>query len=213
MTRKSKFNSSPSSSFLIVPLLAVACAHSAAIAAPSTTRTVEVQTPCSGNCAPALVALAGGKVVALWASQNGRLWAQAIDSEDGALLGRNVELGYLSSPGGSFAQQPLAIALPDGDLALVGLLRDGRVTFSRGSDDAGRRVAPKVIVPATSSDVLSIRQLFEHQHGQLREAKLGCEEPADGAGPCDDHVVEHRASLPGRLRFACGARTGYAAYP
>lgn len=156
VTRKSKFNPRVSSRFLIVPLLAVACVHSPAIAAPNTTPTVEVQTPCSGNCAPTLVALTGGEVVALWASQNGQLWAQSLDSKNGALLGRNVDLGYLATPGGAFAQQPLAIALPDGDLVLVGLLRDGRVTFARGSDDAGRRVAPKVILPASSSDVLSI---------------------------------------------------------
>lgn len=143
---------------VLAPVLATACTHSSVFAEPalSTAKVTEVQTRCPGDCVPTLVELPGGKVIALWASLGGRLWAQSIDAKNGGLLGREVELGYLATPGGAFAQQPLALALPDGDLVLVGRLRDGRVTFARGSDDAARRVAPRVIVPADSRDVLSI---------------------------------------------------------
>ena len=110
----------------------------------------------AGSCAPTLIELSDGNVVALWASVNGRLSAQSIDARDGALLGPVVDLGYMATAGGAFAPQPFAVLMPDGDLALVGLLRDGRVTFARGSEDTVRRVGPKLIVRATSSDVLGI---------------------------------------------------------
>jgi len=36
-----------------------------------------------------------------------------------------------------------------------------------------------------------ILQLFEHQHGELREPQLAGQEEADRAGPGDDYVVDH----------------------
>ncbi len=38
---------------------------------------------------------------------------------------------------------------------------------------------------------MRIRQLFEHQHGELREPQLAREEQADWASSRDDHVVDH----------------------
>ena len=44
-----------------------------------------------------------------------------------------------------------------------------------------------------------ILQLFEHQHGELREPQLAGQEQADRAGPGDDHVVDHGVLLARRL--------------
>jgi len=94
--------------------------------------------------------------VALWAAENGRLWAQSIDPAIGAMLGAAAELGQLATGTGSLDRQPIAVPLSDGDLALVGLLANGRVTFARGSAAPARRVTPKVVVPATPEDVLGL---------------------------------------------------------
>jgi hypothetical protein len=49
-----------------------------------------------------------------------------------------------------------------------------------------------------------IRELLEHQHGELREPQLAGEEEADGAGSRDDHVVD-QGVLPARV-FGPGLR-------
>jgi len=105
---------------------------------------------CGGRCPVGLSALAGERALAVWADREGA-WAQRFDLARGSSLGVPLALGELDE-----SNQPYVFGLPDGDAALFGMLRDGRITFARGSEVPARRVAPKVVVPRGSRGVQSL---------------------------------------------------------
>lgn len=138
-------------------VLATACVTSIGLASDvPVVRTLEAVRGCTGSCEPTLVKLTNGHVISLWAAENGHLWAQTIDPMTGTLLGAGTQLGQLTTGSGPVADQPLAVALHDGDLALIGLLADGRITFTRGSENAARRVPPRVVIPPTEGEVIGL---------------------------------------------------------
>lgn len=139
-------------------MLACIASSSIAVAAdkPWTGQTVESAAECTALCQPSLIRRSDGKLVAIWSASDGQTWAQTIDPQQAGLLGPAVDLGVLAAGKGRVAEQPLVVALPAGDLALVGLLAQGGVVFARGSLSSERRVAPKIAIPAAAGEVLGL---------------------------------------------------------
>jgi hypothetical protein len=94
--------------------------------------------------------------MALWAAENGTLWAQRISRGARVLTTVATKVGQLTTGTAPIADQPIAIALPSGDLALVGLLANGRISFARGSAVDARRLMPKVAIPTNEREVLGL---------------------------------------------------------
>src|SRR4051812_25863832 len=95
-----------------------ACVSSAA-AGPPPAVTLATRSDCTGRCTPSLVELADGTAMALWAAENGVLWAQRIPRGARDLTGIAIKVGQLTTGTGPIDDQPIAVALPSGDLALV----------------------------------------------------------------------------------------------
>jgi hypothetical protein len=106
---------------------------------------------CDGSCEFGLSSLAGERALALWNTPEGS-WAQRFDLALGSSLGPPLAIGTLAEQ----SQLPYVFALPDGDVAIFGVLADGRVTFARGSDVAARRVPPRVVVASGSQGVRTL---------------------------------------------------------
>jgi hypothetical protein len=75
---------------------------------------------------PRLVALTPDRLMALWTDNTGGMFAQGIDARAGALVGLRTSLGLIATD--EEDQHLAALAMPDGDLVLVGVLADGRRT-------------------------------------------------------------------------------------
>lgn len=113
---------------------------------------VELAPTCSGPCEPRLVPVGASKVLALWAGDDGSLQTQLLEARMGTRLGASAALGRIAAED----VRVQAVTTPDDDVVLLGALADGRVTFARGSLAAERRVAPRVLLPATGRDVLGV---------------------------------------------------------
>jgi hypothetical protein len=135
-------------------LAAVAFFVVAASSAGAAARSLEISSRCIGKCEPRLVALTPDRLMALWTDNTGGMFAQGIDARAGALVGLRTSLGLIATD--EEDQHLAALAMPDGDLVLVGALADGRVTFTRGSIVPDRRVAPRVVLPAAERTVLGL---------------------------------------------------------
>jgi hypothetical protein len=105
---------------------------------------------CQGDCRVELLQLQKGATVATWVDEH-VTWVQFIDTALGKPTGAPVALGHLS--GDEAEDRPRVVALPDGDVAFVGVLPNGRVSFARGSEAPTRRVAPKVVLPSEEHDI------------------------------------------------------------
>lgn len=123
---------------------------------PQPNVTLHVSPQCRGVCSPKIVPLADdNKAVVLWIGEQLVPFAQVADLQTGKLLGSAVSM---STPVGASASldQPVPVALPGGDLALVSALRDGRISVMRGSENASRRFAPQVVSPASELEVVEL---------------------------------------------------------
>jgi hypothetical protein len=134
----------------------VAASVVAASSAGAAPRPLELSSRCIGKCEPRLVALSPDRLIALWADNTGGMLAQMIDARGGALAlaGPRHSLGFIAID--EEDEHLAALAMPDGDLVLVGVLPDGRVTFTRGSVAPERRVAPRVVLAAAQRPVLGL---------------------------------------------------------
>src|SRR4051812_27871186 len=88
-----------------------ACVSSAAAGAPPAV-TLTTRSDCTGRCTPSLVALADGTAIALWAADNGVLWAQRIAQGARSLTSDATKIGQLTTGTGPIHDQPIAVALP-----------------------------------------------------------------------------------------------------
>jgi hypothetical protein len=133
-------------------------AHAARADAPAPiVRTLQVASACVGACStPRLVQVDDRRVVAFWRGDDHTLHAQTVDVRAGAALGTPADLGKLLVAGMRENRALQALPLLGGDLVLFGALRDGRITFARGSTDAARRVPSKVILKGSDLAVLSL---------------------------------------------------------
>lgn len=102
-----------------------------------------------------VVRLADQSAAVLWTGSDHVTWAQRVDLW-GALIDQVTPVGQLTSGHERLSGAPLAVPFSDGDLATVGLLRDGRITYARGSRVFARRVAPRVIVAASPPNVAGL---------------------------------------------------------
>jgi hypothetical protein len=98
-----------------------------------------------------------GRVLAFWRGEDDQFRLQTIDASRGTALGPALALGVVNtSQEEDYELQALrALALPEGDLAIFGALRDGRITYLRGSRVAERRVAARVVRAADDRVVSS----------------------------------------------------------
>lgn len=136
------------------------CLLSACVAraqAPAALPSIAVGPGCKGACsAPRLVEVDEQRIVALWHGDDAMVQAQSIDLVRNAPIGPPAELGKLVVKGPRQTPALAPVPVIGGDLALFGALRDGRITFTRGSTVAARRVPAKVVVPAVEPEVSSI---------------------------------------------------------
>jgi hypothetical protein len=120
-------------------------------------RTLQAPSSCVGGCSePRLVQVDDRRVVAFWRADDHTLYAQSVDARAGIALGTPADLGKLLVVGSREHRALQALPLLGGDLVLFGALRDGRITFARGSTEAARRVPAKVILKSSELDVLSL---------------------------------------------------------
>jgi hypothetical protein len=136
----------------VAPPLGPASAPAAAAGEPAPIR-------CQGVCRAELLQLQKGAALATWVDEH-VTWGQFIDTALGKPTGAPIALGHLS--GDEPQDRPQVVALPDGDVAYVGVLPNGRVSFARGSEAPARRVAPKVVLP---SEEHAVRELALAAHG------------------------------------------------
>lgn len=140
---------------ILVSALAVFLAGDAH-ANPSAPRCVELNARVPDATFPQLVRVADtDDVIALWTGSDHLTWAQRVGF-DGGLRGAAERAGQVTSGGEQLARDPLAVALSNGDLALIGVLADGRIALARGSKVAARRVAPQVLIPAGKDPVVGL---------------------------------------------------------
>ena len=149
---------------LLQPVTAAAASGAAAppsapAAAPSAAAGEAAQIRCPGDCRVELLQLQKGAALATWINEH-VTWAQFIDTALGKPTGAPLALGHLS--GDEAEDRPQVVALPDGDVALLGVLPNGRISFARGSEAPTRRVAPRVVLP---SEEHGIRELALAAHG------------------------------------------------
>ncbi|HKP58380.1 MAG TPA: hypothetical protein VJV78_16760 [Polyangiales bacterium] len=107
----------------------------------------------NGTVNTRFVQLSDGKLLLLWTGGDAVTWTQRLDAASGALVGEAARAGQLNAREVSTVNEPRSdaeprvLALPEGDVALIGLLADGRFTFARGSEVPARRVAARVLLP------------------------------------------------------------------
>lgn len=141
--------------------LSVLCASSCSVHGaeasdvPHATVTLPVASRCLGVCYPRLVSLDNGTSMVNWIGEDNIPWAQAVDLGGRQLLGKAVALGEIATAARPISQ-PLFVPIVGGDVAVVGVLMDGRITVMRGSKNAAARFAPKVVAPASSLEVLDV---------------------------------------------------------
>lgn len=140
-------------SLLVTVLLLASAAAAPALADSSKPRSVTLSPRLPGAQYPRLIELAGGAAVLLWTGEDHVTWAQRVDPSKG-LLADTARVGQLTSGDRRLSEAPVPVSMANGDLALVGLLADGRVTFASGSSSGERRVPARVIVPASSLNVI-----------------------------------------------------------
>jgi len=122
---------------------------------PHATATLPVASKCLGVCYPRLVSLDNGRSLLTWIGEENTPWVQAVDMDGRHLLGTTIAWGEIATAARP-TYQPLFVPIPGGDVAVVGVLMDGRVTVMRGSENPSRRFAPKVAVTASSLEVLEL---------------------------------------------------------
>ena len=135
-------------------VLALAVSAAApAMAESAKSRVVALSPRVPGAPYPRLIELTDGTAVLLWTGEDHVTWAQRVDPAKG-LLATTARVGQLTAGDRRLSVDPVPVSMPNGDLALVGLLADGRITFTRGSSASDRRVATRVLVPATGLNVI-----------------------------------------------------------
>lgn len=122
---------------------------------PRATATLPVASRCLGACYPRLVSLENGKSMLTWIGEENMPWVQAVEMDGRHLLGTTIAWGEIATAARPI-YQPLLVPIPGGDVAVVGVLVDGRVTVMRGSENPTRRFAPKVAVPARNLEVFDL---------------------------------------------------------
>jgi hypothetical protein len=142
------------STSLLMTILALACGAATPTLAESVKpRVVTLAPRVPGAQYPRLIELTDGNAVLLWTGEDHVTWAQRVNPAKG-LLANIARVGQLTSGDSRLSRDPVPVSMPNGDLALVGLLADGRIAFARGSSSGDRRVAARVIVPATQLNVI-----------------------------------------------------------
>ncbi|MFM2416303.1 MAG: hypothetical protein RL385_1026 [Pseudomonadota bacterium] len=129
-------------------LAAQAIGPRAAYAAPPVPVDSEALADCTGSCQTPLLVAAPPHLAALSVGEDGQWWGQRFDADRGTPLGDASALGLLSTD--AYPTNFLhAMGHANGDLVVVGRLRDGRITWMRASTDAARRASARIIAPAT----------------------------------------------------------------
>jgi len=111
---------------------------------------------CTGRCSPSLVSLTNGKVLSTWSAEDGATWTQLFDLAAGETSSEATSLGRLGAGERPLADQPLVVPLPAGDIAMLGVTADARVTFTRGSEVALRHVPPSISIAASQEAIAAI---------------------------------------------------------
>jgi hypothetical protein len=94
-------------------------------------------------------------VLAIWTGSDHVTWTQRT-SFDGVLRGSPARAGQVTSGDELLARDPLPVALPSGDVVLIGLLADGRIAYARGSSVGSRRVGPQALLQASKESVVGL---------------------------------------------------------
>lgn len=122
-----------------------------------TPQTLSVPGQCAGGCwTPRVVELDERQIVALWRDDLGTYRVQSIDLRTHTLVGSPGEVGKLLTKDPSEGRAIVPVATVAGDLALFGALRDGRITFARGSMTPAQRVPAMSLLPASDAAVSSL---------------------------------------------------------
>ena len=92
-----------------------------------------------------IVRTSSGLLLIFWSEKDG-IHSRVVNPA-GKRISNAMLVGQLTM-NEAFRSRYSAVPLTNGDILVAGVLRDGRITFARGSPDASRQFAPKVVASA-----------------------------------------------------------------